>query len=395
LNQVDYPGLMRLLSRPRPSGSFAEQETIHELQAWLMERGLPCRLQPFTLYPYFFICIGVWMIAAHTLLAVSVWLRWGWVSTLIAILGVLGGLLDTAFDLPLVSWPGRTTGQNLLIEFDVPQPKRELVLSAHYDSKTELLDHHLRYFFLRNLRIGIALALLLGILSPLGQYPKFPWGNALHLLGVFLTLPLLFLVWGLGLNLSLGRLRRQPSQGAVDNGAACAILLGLAQYISERAFTLENTRLTLALFGGEEVNMQGSRAYALGRSWPLPSTALNLEIMGQDGEYVYWERDGTAFKSFPTDEKLNQAVSRAVEAVTGSTAVPAGPVSSDGYSFLRAGIPVTTLGSYDHRLQERGFHLPSDNLGRVKMTRLPEGVAILARFIQEEDRLPTDCTSAI
>ena len=59
------------------------------------------------------VCIGIWMIAAHTLLAVSVWLRWGWFSTLIAVLGVLGGLLDTAFDLPLVSWPGRITGQRV------------------------------------------------------------------------------------------------------------------------------------------------------------------------------------------------------------------------------------------------------------------------------------------
>ncbi len=385
MSQVDFAELMKILSRPRPSGSPTERETIRFLQNWLKEHGLPCRMQPFTLYPYFFVCIGVWLIGMYTLLSVSVWLRWGWLSTLIAILGVLGGLLDTALDLPLVSWPGRTTGQNLLIEFDVPQPKRELIISAHYDSKTELFDHQVRYFFIRNLRIGIALALLLCLLAPWGQYLAAPWGNAHHILCVFLTLPLLFLAWGLGLNLSLGRLRRPPSQGAVDNGAACAILLGLAQHLSEGRIELKNTRLTLALFGGEEVNMQGSRAYALSRSWTIPSTALNLEIMGQDGEYVYWERDGTALKLLPTDSTLNQAVSRAVQEVTGKEAIPAGPISSDGYSFLRAGIRVTTLGTLDRRLGARGFHMHSDNLGRVKMTRLLEGVEILARFILDED----------
>jgi hypothetical protein len=323
------------------------------------------------------------MLCAHTLLAVSVWLQWDWITSLIAVLGILGGLLDTAFDLPLVTWFGKTTGQNILIEFDVPNPKRELVISAHYDSKTELLDHHVRTFFVRNLRFGIALAILLGILSPLEKYLPVSWAGSVHTLSIVLTIPLLFLVWGLGLNLSLGRLRRNPSQGAVDNGAACAILLGLAQHIADGLVPPENTKLTLALFGGEEVNMQGSRAYALGREWPLPSAALNLEVMAQDGDYVFWEQDGMSLKLFPTDATLNQAVSDAVERITGKPAQAAGPINSDGYSFLRAKVPVTTLGTYDRKLALRGFHLPSDNLNRVKMACLPEGVEILAQFLRD------------
>ena len=191
------------------------------------------------------------MLCAQTVLAVSVWLRWGWVSSLIAVLGILGGLLDTAFDIPLVTWPGKTTGQNILIEFEAPNPRRELVISAHYDSKTELFDHRIRYFFVRNLPVGIALAIMLGILSPLENYLPVPWIAPTYILAVALTIPLLFLVWGLGLNLWVGRLRHNPSQGAVDDGAACAILLGLAQDITDGNVPLENTRLTLALFGGE------------------------------------------------------------------------------------------------------------------------------------------------
>lgn len=374
---------MRLLSRPRPSGSPAERDTLRALRGWLTSRGLPCRFQAFPLYPYFFVCIGLWMILAHTLLAVSVWLGWGWAASLIAALGILGGLLDTAFDLPLVTWPGKTTGQNILIEFSVPDPKRELVISAHYDSKTELFDHHVRTFFVRNLRFGLVLAVLLGVLSPLQKYLSAAWAGPLHIAGIALTFPLLFLVWGLGLNLALGRLRRDPSQGAVDNGAACAILLGLAQQVADGHVPLGETNLTLALFGGEEVNMQGSRAYALGRAWTLLSAALNLEVMGQDGDYVFWEQDGMSLKLFPTDAALNRSAAAAVEKVTGKPAQAAGPINSDGYSFLRAKVPVTTLGTYDRQLASRGFHLPSDNLARVKMERLPEGVEVLAQFIRD------------
>jgi len=386
MNTINYDELMQILSRPRPSGSAAERETIRKLQAWLNARGLPCRLQPFRLYPYFFICIGLWLLVTNTLLAVSIWLHWGMVTGLLAILAVLGGLLDTAFDIPLVTWPGRTSGQNILIEFSAPNPKRELVISAHYDSKTELFDHHVRTFFVRNLRFGITLAIFSGLLAMLEPSLPVSWTEAIHLLGILLTIPLLFLAWGLGSNLALGRLRRSPSQGAVDNGAACAILLGLAQHIANGYITLENTSLTLALFGGEEVNMQGSRAYALGRAWPLPAAALNLEIMAQDGDYVYWEQDGMALRLFPTDASLNRSISEATARVTGKPAQPAGPINSDGYSFLRARIPVTTLGTYDSKLQSHGFHLPGDNLSRIQIARLPEAIEILSEFIRVQDR---------
>jgi acetylornithine deacetylase/succinyl-diaminopimelate desuccinylase-like protein len=378
--KVIYPELMQIFSRPRPSGSAAERETVAAVQNWLTMRGLPCRLQPFTLYPYFFICIGLWMVITNTLLVLSIWLRWGDLTGIFAILSVAGGLADTAFDIPLITWPGKTTGQNILVEFEPPDPKRELVISAHYDSKTELFDHQIRTFFVRNLRFGIVLAILSGILSN--------WGEIGHWVSVVLTVPLLLLAWGLGLNLSLGRLRRNPSQGAVDNGAACAILLGLAQKVVDGDVPLENTRLTLALFGGEEVNMQGSRAYTLGRDWKLPSAALNLEIMAQDGDYVTWEQDGMAFQLFPTDEALSRSIAEAVTNVTGKPAIPAGPINSDGYSFIRAKIPLAVLGTYDSKIDACGLHLPSDNLSRVKIPRLAEGVEILANFIQLLDREP-------
>jgi len=386
VKEVNYPELMRILSRPRPAGSRAERDTVEALLGWLQEHGLPQRLQPFTLYPYFFICTGLWMIAAHSLLAAAVWLRWGWTTSLISACAVLGGLVDTAFDIPLVTWPGRRRGQNMLVEFEPEKPARQLVISAHYDSKTELFDHHTRAFFVRNLRIGILLALILGMLAPLEGSLDAAWAGPVHFFSILLTQPLLFLAWGLGLNLSMGRLRREHSQGAVDNGAACAILLGLAQRMAEAGPRLQHTRLTLALFGGEEVNMQGSRAFARSLDRQLPVSALNLEIMAQDGEYVTREQDGMALRLLPTDAGLNQAIARAVKKVSGQAPRPAGPINSDGYSFMRTGIPVTTLGTYDRQQQSHGFHLPGDNLARVRMDRLPEAVKILGEFIQEFDK---------
>jgi hypothetical protein len=384
---ADFAALMHLLSKPRPAGSPAERHTLQELQSWLDQRGIKFKLHEFDLYPNFWLGIGIWLIFSRSLLALLIWQRAGWQALAIALLGLLGGLVDVAANIPLVTWFGATQGQNLLIELGPPAPSREIVLSAHYDTKTELLDHRQRLFFIKKLPLGILLTLALGILGPLDHYllsnvsPAASWT---YVLGISLSLPLLFLAWGLGLNLTLGRFR-PPSQGAVDNGAACAILLGLVERIRQGAINLTHTRLTLAWFTGEELNMQGSLAYVKSREWSLPAQALNLEVMAQDGEYVLWEQDGYSLKLWPCSAEINQAVAQAVQQVTGAAPRFVGPVNSDGGSFLRVGIPASTLGTYDRLQRDRGFHSARDNLDRVVMERLPEAVEILARFIQAID----------
>lgn len=390
---IDYAELMRCLSAPRPNGSAAERATSRELQRRLADLGIPCRVQPFRLYPYFAEAIGLWLIVSRTLLVVSVWQRWGWPSLPIALVGLLGGMLDVA-GIPVVTWPGARRGENLLVEFDPPRGEgdapaaQEIIVSAHYDSKTELLDHDRRAFFLRNVRLGIVLTLALGFLGPIDGLLRAAapaWATTAFGLGATLSLPLIFLAWGLGLNLSLGRFVA-PSLGAVDNGAACAILIGLAQRLARGDPQLGRTRVTLALFAGEEVNMQGSRAYARGRDWPRPAAALNLETMAQDGDYVLWQRDGNALGSMPTTPGLNAALAGVVREATGCPARFVDLINSDGFSFLSMGIPASVLGTHHRSLGGGGLHRPSDNMSRVVMSRIPEAVEILARFLETCDR---------
>ena len=383
MDSVDYAELMQILSVPRPSGSQAEHQILRALQKWLENRDIPFKLHEFRIFPNFWLGIGLWIILSRTLLAVSIWLRLGWPALAISLLGLAGGLVDVTLNIPLVTWLGAKRGQNLLIEFHPPTARQEIICSAHYDTKTELLDHRQRMFFIRSLPVGILVTLALGLLGPLDHYlfannsPAAAWTYGL---GLLLSLALLMLAWGLGLNLTLGRLR-QPSQGAVDNGAACAILLGLAQRVQSGALPLTHTSLTLALFAGEEVNMQGSQAYMKSRGWTMPARALNLEVMAQDGEYVLWEQDGYSLKLWPCSSEVNQDISQAVKQVTGTSPRLVGPVNSDGGSFLRSGIPASTLGSYDRQQKDRGFHSAKDNLGRVVIERLPEAVEILSSFI--------------
>ena len=381
---IDYQELMSILSVPRPNGSAAERQTAHALEEWLTRQGISYQIHTFRLYPYFFECIGLWLILSRTLLAVAIWDNWGWITLLIALLGLLGGTLDVAINLPLVTWPGAQRAENILVEFEPAEPQQEIIICAHYDTKTEVLDHHQRMFFLKRLRFGIVLTALLGLWGPiqLGLHDS-AWGSLVFWIGVALTVPMLLLAWGFGLHLSLGRLLK-PSQGAVDNGAACAIILGLAARLTGGKILLNESKITLALFTGEEVNMQGSRAYVRQRQWPLPAVALNLEAMAQDGDTIYFEQDGNVFRLLPTSDNLNRTIASAVEQVTGRTAQPFGPVTSDGGSFLLAGLPATTIATTDTQLGVTGFHSTADNLDRVVFERLPQGVEILEAFLSQD-----------
>jgi hypothetical protein len=385
---TDFKKLMGMLSIPRPNGSQAEKQTCRAIQGWLRERGIPYRTHTFTHYPFFFESMGIFLVLSRLLLALAIWLRWGWPALLIALIGLLGATLDQAFHIPLVTWLGRKRGENILVQFGPQDPNRELFFSAHYDSKTELLDHNQRMFFLKSLPVGIILTLLLGLLGPLDVWllgQGSTWSAWTYWTGIVLSLPLLFLALGLGLNMAVGRMVK-PSLGAVDNGTACAILLGLAERLQNGQITLHNTRLTLALFTGEEVNLQGSRAYCRDRSFPLTSAALNLEAMAQDGDYVYWERDGSVFQLVPTSKEINRLIVEIVREVAGVEPVPGGPVISDGASFISQGVPTGVLGTYHSIMRDSGFHRPTDNLERIDWNRLPQGVDLLTLFLQKYDQ---------
>jgi acetylornithine deacetylase/succinyl-diaminopimelate desuccinylase-like protein len=396
---VDHTELMRILSVPRPNGSAAERETARALRAWLDQHRIPYQIQPFQLYPYFNEGVGLWIIASRTLLVLSFVLRWGWPTALIAVLSLLGGLLDLAFHIPLTTWPGARRAENILIEFEPVEPEQEVVFSAHYDSKTELLDHKGAAFFTRKINLGIALTVLLGVWGLVDSWllsQGSPVATLTFWIGVALGLALLLLVWGFGLNLTLGRFV-EPSQGAIDNGTACAILLDLAHRLARGEISLERTRVTIALFAGEEVALQGSRAYVTDRDWPLPAIAVNLELMAQDGDYVIWEHESNTLRRLPTNPELNQAVAAAVADVTGDPPRFIRSLMSDGFSFVSAGIPTTVLGTYHSQMEGGGLHRPTDNLDRVVPARLGKGVAVLALVLERyeagemADGLPLKC----
>ncbi len=361
----------RAFTRPRPTGSRSERATARFLRFWLRANRVPFAVHRFPLYPFFFETIGLWLLLVGTLFFVALLLQGRWWATLLAVLLPLPPLLSLRWVRPVPIARPRVLGENVLITFGPEEARAELLLAAHYDSKTELLDHAGRQRLMRVMPWAMRLALAAGLLAP--WYPTA---------ALVLGLP----AWGfavtMGLHLSLGRLL-PPSHGAVDDGAACMVLLQLACRLKETGLPGPGLRVTLALFTGEEANMQGARAYARSRDWPESTWVVNLELLGQDGPYVLWAEDGDARHRVPTPPDLRAWVAQVVERVTGQAPRILPRLNTDAFAFLQAGIPAVTLGTLDSRLGMRGLHRPSDNPQRLHPARLEEHVELLWALIQD------------
>jgi hypothetical protein len=385
---TDFSTLLTILSLPRANGSRALKATCLALCNWLSERNIRHRLQKIRYFPYYFEALGIGLLVSQVVLTLSIWLEWGAATLLTSAITLLLAITEGVGWSPL-SKPQLGAGENILIEFPAADARQELVLSAHYDTKTELLDHVKRAALFRYLPIGVGVTFVLGLIGLIEwQYSSSATvvSEPLNALGKLLTIPQLLLLGGLGLNFAFGRLA-EPSRGAVDNGAACAILLAFADRLNSNRLPLQATSVTICLFTGEEVLAQGARAYVRSRDWRLPTVALNLEIMGQNGDYLLADKLASPMRSYPVPPWLNAFVSKTITDLSDRTVHSrALPVVTDSVPFLLAGVSATTLLSLDREHGAGGMHRPTDNLERVDVKRLDEAVELLVNVTNRYDR---------
>lgn len=374
-----FPELMNIFSVDRPNGSRALAATRQKICAWL-EGRVPYQLQAFSLFPYYGELLGLWLITSQLLLVWAIWQQWGWGVSLIGAVSLVVILLELNGRYTITRLI-RQKGYNIVLSFPAAaRPCQQVILSAHYDSKTELLDHQKRKPFVIYAPVGL---LIIVGLTIYGLFQARLANQAVvHTVALIVALVHWGMMAGLALNGMLGRLS-QPSLGAVDNGGSCAVLLNLAQQFP----TLQQTDVTMALFVGEEIWMQGSRAFVAEHDFSLPTVALNLEGMGQNGRYFVAHKIGLPlFQELSAAETLNAQLSAVITDIAKAPVVAEiEPMMTDTFPFLKKGIAGTTIGTLDRELGLSGLHRPTDNLDRIHEQKLAEAVEILQSWLQIHD----------
>jgi len=276
---------------------------------------------------------------------------------------------------------GSRRSLNLVGEIDGAAASGRVLLTAHYDSKSQLMPVLVRASFFI---IGYGLAVLfgiafiaLGIASAAGQASL--GGKAFFV--VSLLPPLMIL--GLLFNLTGNR-----SPGALDDASGIAVILEVARVLADAP--LENLDVTIAAFGCEEVGLCGSISYLLAHEEELrrrPFHMINYDMpFTSAGKLVL----NTAFELPPvrTGRALNKAIGETAREMgidISSIYIPVG-AGADHMPWVKHGFEATSLVS-----AAASIHSSRDTLQKVSREGLRRAgevsLAVLRRLDQEATSL--------
>ena len=374
----DWQPLLELVgSGPRENGTEALREATLAFAETLRAAGLNPEILSYLAHPLRLRLAGVLVLIGSLLYSLLLARGRRAVALLIAITLPVLVLADLDFYIPLFSWIGATPAEHIEIRLSVPEATRHLLLVAHLDSKTDLLDHVQRAP-IEILAVPVSL-LMIGV-AAFGN--RRPW---LRKAALWLA-PL----YGIGTFLSLtgGAFVSQRSHGALDDGTACALLARLGGKL--RAAPLEQTDVTLLFVSGEEVGVHGSWVYADSRfatKPAIPTAVLNFEFIGAAPDFGVFGKEAFSTSRYPADPALLAIADRVHLRQRGKPIyVTWFGAATDARSFLAHGIPALTVFSDPpgHPLP-RELHSAEDTLSRVDPSSMDSALAYVEALVREID----------
>ena len=161
--------------------------------------------------------------------------------------------------------------------------------------------------------------------------------------------------------------------GANDNGSGSGVVLELARELSQRSVVDRPLTFRFALFGAEELGLDGSRYYVDNLSEPerhAIAADINLDMVGV----------GDSWRFGGTDDLVQMALGAAND--LGQRALPLrGPLlsASDHASFLSAGMPAVFL----YRVEDPNYHTAGDVASLVDPAALGQAGTIALEIADE------------
>jgi hypothetical protein len=382
------PLLAKLAETPRENGTAALHETARFLFETLERAGLDVALVRFDAQPFALRLAGVLALVG----ALLYWrlLRSGRAHAALAVASAIPLLLlaQLEWQLPVFGWIGAEPQDHVLARRPALAAAQRLILTAHYDTKTDALDHVERAP-VDYLALPVIPLMLVGALAAAwaARRPERPRGSALLVS---------FAAWSAALYgvatfvaLSAGAFVRARSPGALDDGGACAVLVRVAEELARRP-ALARTDVEVLLLSAEEVGVQGSWAYAEQRfATPpeIPTFVLNLEGIGASSELAVLRSERFTLRSFEPDARVVALLDAPHRASFGRPLErTAFGGATDARAFLAHGIPAATLVSYEPgRALPRGLHSVRDSRSRLDESALDASVAFLLAVVASAD----------
>ena len=378
--------LPRLTEGPRENGSPELRETAAWLLETLQRLGIEVSAFAFTAEPYRLRIAGVLALLGGLVYALCLRRRRPWLALLVAV--ALPALLLLELDryVSVVSWLGATPQHHIVARLPAAgPPAQRLIFAAHYDTKTDLLDHVERAP-IELLALPSTALMIAGALAAARRRARrgpLPWVTRVAAVLAVLNGAALFV------SLTAGAFVARRSPGALDDGAACAVLLRLADRL-HAAGPLPRTEVEVLLLSAEEIGVQGSWAYARRRfAQPpdVPTAVINLEMIGAARDLAVFGSERFTLRRFPADPGLVALLDAVHRAQHGEPLyITWYGAATDARSFLAHGVPAATLASDlpGHALM-RGMHSVADDATRLDVAALDAALAYLEAVTRMAD----------
>ena len=382
--------LSHLAEVPRENGTPA----VHQAASYLVEAfratGIEAQRLPYTAHPYETRFLGLFVLAVCLLYFFLAQRKRFLTAGLLSLLIPVVVVLDVEFGLPLFGGLRAERQENIMARIPTrsSSAKQRLIFTAHYDTKTDLFDHVVRAPIqvvglpLCGLMIvaaftGLAARIMPSITKSTERLAKLV-GMAALLYGPAFVLAF-----------SAGAVLPVRSPGALDDGAACAVLIRAAAELGQ-APPLEQTDVEIILFSGEELGAEGSARYVKARFSErdmLPSYVVNLDPIGASSRLAVTGDDRRLFRSYRPDPRIVAGLGSVFRQITGSPlSLTSRGGTTDAVSFEARGIPAATLISeVPPFIIPRGMHTAMDKRSRIDLSSLDLTKELIVRFAREAD----------
>ncbi len=221
--------------------------------------------------------------------------------------------------------------KNIIATFKQENPKKHLIITAHYDSARCVVNYKLQVFTKFALIPFISVVLIFLLVRAAGVLPISWW--PIWLILAFIFLPVCgSMFWAAH--------SKQVSSGANDNASGLSVMLEVARVTRELQ---PSSEVTFVAFGAEEQGLAGSRAFVEKQKFEGENLVLNLDMVGA-GKQVFVVEGNGLVRKHRTSKKLNEVLIKCCEHVGLKPKLWwAALAGHDHIPFLRAKLPATTF----------------------------------------------------
>jgi hypothetical protein len=273
-----------------------------------------------------------------------------------------------------LGWRFKHWSKNIFVKTGPENPEKDILIVAHYDSKSQTFPIWVRIFTYYFAGIYSLLAVLIGIIVVLSEA-----ADAHDPVSLFFWL---ILIAGLLDFIPLFNRLGNRSPGAVDNASAVGVTLELAKFFKDNSPS--KNRLWFVLTGAEELGLLGARAYVEKHGAeldPKRTFVINLDSLGANYRICALSRLGLPGKK--TDPQLNHMIQDIAEKNHLKFKMVRTSIgfATDAAPFLSRGYRAVSLGYFN-----KWIHTSGDNVDKIIEANLDDYAKVIEQAVQALDK---------